>query len=81
VLEVFPLVNLIGTVSLGVAALSYAGTFSITVVADADAYPDLDVFAGGVREVLQALAARSSTTVSSAAEPVLLRSATTESPR
>jgi diacylglycerol O-acyltransferase / wax synthase len=57
VLEVFPLVNLIGTVSLGVAALSYAGTFNIMVVADADAYPDLDVFAAGVRDELAALAA------------------------
>jgi hypothetical protein len=57
VLEVFPLVNLLGTVSLGVAALSYAGTFNIMVVADADAYPDLDVFATGVRDELGALAA------------------------
>ena len=57
VLEVFPLVNLIGTVSLGVAALSYAGTFDIMVVADADAYPDLDVLAAGVRDELGVLAA------------------------
>jgi diacylglycerol O-acyltransferase / wax synthase len=57
VLEVFPLVNLIGTVSLGVAALSYAGTFTIMIDADADAYPDLDVFAAGVRDELAALAA------------------------
>jgi diacylglycerol O-acyltransferase / wax synthase len=63
-LEVFPLVNLIGTVSLGVAALSYAGTFTITVVADADTYPDLEVFARGARTALEALAARSSAAVS-----------------
>ena len=55
--EVFPLVNLLGTVSLGVAALSYAATFNIMVVADADAYPDLEVFATGVRDDLGALAA------------------------
>ncbi len=55
-LEVFPLLPLIGKVSLGIGALSYAGQFSITVVADRDAYPDLEVFATGVREELAALA-------------------------
>jgi diacylglycerol O-acyltransferase / wax synthase len=64
VLEVFPVVNLIDTVSLGVAALSYAGTFTIAVVADADTYPDLLVFTAGVRAGLEVLAARSSTMVS-----------------
>jgi WS/DGAT/MGAT family acyltransferase len=44
VLEVFPLLPLIATESLGVGALSYAGRFAVTVVADRDAYPDLDVF-------------------------------------
>jgi diacylglycerol O-acyltransferase / wax synthase len=63
VLEVFPLVNLIGTVSLGVAALSYAGTFNIMVVADADAYPDLDVLVAGVRDELGALAATARTAI------------------
>jgi diacylglycerol O-acyltransferase len=55
VLEVFPVLPLIGSVSLGVGALSYAGTFDIGVVADQDAYPDLDVFAAGAREELHAL--------------------------
>lgn len=44
-LEVFPLVNLVGNVSLGVGAVSYAGQFGILAVADADGYPDLDTFA------------------------------------
>ncbi|HEX6254521.1 MAG TPA: wax ester/triacylglycerol synthase domain-containing protein [Euzebyales bacterium] len=57
-LEVFPLVNLIGTVSLGVAALSYAGQFNLMVVADADAYPDLDVFVAAVEDELRATALR-----------------------
>ena len=48
VLEVFPVLPLIANEPLGVGALSYAGTFSIGVVADRDAYPDLDVFAAGV---------------------------------
>jgi diacylglycerol O-acyltransferase len=55
-LEVFPLLPLIGKVSLGIGALSYAGQFNITTVADRDAYPDLEVFATGVREELAALA-------------------------
>ena len=56
-LEVFPLLNLIGNVVLGVGALSYAGTFNIGIVADQDAYPDIDVFAASVRDELGALAA------------------------
>lgn len=57
VLEVFPVLPLIGRVSLGVGALSYAGTFNIGVVADRDAYPDIDVFSTTVRHELDALAA------------------------
>jgi hypothetical protein len=55
-LEVFPLVQLIGTVSLAVGAMSYSGQFTIMAVADQDAYPDLDVFAAGVRDDLNTLA-------------------------
>jgi diacylglycerol O-acyltransferase / wax synthase len=54
-LEVFPVLPLIATESLGVGALSYAGAFNIGVVADRDAYPDLEVFAAGAREELHAL--------------------------
>jgi diacylglycerol O-acyltransferase / wax synthase len=62
--EVFPMAPLIGKVSLAVAAMSYAGQFNITVIADRDTYPDLDIFVAGVREELQALAAAMS------AEPI-----------
>jgi diacylglycerol O-acyltransferase / wax synthase len=55
VLEVFPLLNLIGNVSLGVGALSYAGQFNIMAVGDADTYPDIDVFTAGARNELSAL--------------------------
>jgi WS/DGAT/MGAT family acyltransferase len=55
VLEVFPVLPLIANEPLGVGALSYAGTFTIGVVADQDAYPDLDVFTAGMREALHAL--------------------------
>lgn len=68
-LEVFPVLPLIGKVSLGVAALSYAGEFNITAVADKDAYPDLEVFAAGVRDELRALVA--STPVRSGAQRIL----------
>jgi diacylglycerol O-acyltransferase len=56
-LEVFPVVPIIGNVSLAVGALSYAGQFNITAVADREACPDLEVFAQGVRSSLEALAA------------------------
>jgi diacylglycerol O-acyltransferase / wax synthase len=55
-LEVYPLLPLIGKVSLGVGALSYAGHFNITVVADGDGYPDLEIFAAGLRAELAILA-------------------------
>jgi len=57
VLDVFPVLPLIANEPLGVGALSYAGTFSIGVVADRDAYPDIDVFATGMREELHELGA------------------------
>ena len=59
-LEVFPMVQLIGKVSLAVGAISYAGQFNMMVVADRDAYPDLDIFVAGVRDELRALAAPTS---------------------
>jgi diacylglycerol O-acyltransferase / wax synthase len=54
-LEVFPVLPLIANEPLGVGALSYAGTFTIGVVADRDAFPDIEVFAAGAREELRAL--------------------------
>jgi hypothetical protein len=55
VLEVFPVLPLIANEPLGVGALSYAGALTIGVVADRDAYPDLDAFVTGAREELDAL--------------------------
>lgn len=57
VLEVFPVVPLTGNVALGVGALSYAGQFNITIVADADAVPDVDTFATGIQGALHTLSA------------------------
>jgi diacylglycerol O-acyltransferase len=56
VLEVFPVVPLLGNVSLGVGALSYAGQFNLTAVADRELCPDLEVFVKGVHCSLDALA-------------------------
>jgi diacylglycerol O-acyltransferase / wax synthase len=59
-LEVFPVLPLMANVSLGVGALSYAGQFNITAVADLDAYSDLLIFTTSVQEELAALAASTS---------------------
>ena len=56
-LEAFPVVPLMANVTLGVGALTYAGQFNITVVADRDTCPDVDVFTAGLQSSLQALAA------------------------
>jgi WS/DGAT/MGAT family acyltransferase len=54
-LELFPLLNLLGNETLGVGALSYAGQFNIMAVADTDTYPDLDVLASGMQAELAAI--------------------------
>ena len=55
-LEVFPLVPIVGNVTLAVVVLSYAGQLNLTAVADRDGCPDVEVFAGGVRRALDQLA-------------------------
>jgi diacylglycerol O-acyltransferase / wax synthase len=57
VLELFPMVPLMANVSIGIGALSYAGQFNLTAVADRDLCPDLEVFAEGAYRSLDALAA------------------------
>jgi diacylglycerol O-acyltransferase / wax synthase len=54
--EVFPVVPILGNVPLGIGALSYAGQFNITVVADQDTCPDAEVFTTGLRACLNDLA-------------------------
>jgi diacylglycerol O-acyltransferase / wax synthase len=56
VLEVFPIVPIMANVSVGVGALSYAGQFNLTAVADRECCPDLEVFVTGMRRSLDALA-------------------------
>lgn len=54
-LEIFPVVPITANISIGVGALSYAGQFNLTVVADRDLCPDLEVFVAGVQRSLEAL--------------------------
>lgn len=56
-LELYPILPLIGNVTLGVGVVTYAGTFGIGITADRAAYPDLDAFVNGVRADLAELAA------------------------
>jgi hypothetical protein len=55
-LEVVPILPLIGRVSLGVGAISYAGAFTVGVTADRERFPDLDTFVAGMERELQAIA-------------------------
>jgi len=54
--EIFPLVPLIGNMTIGVGALSYAEQFNITVVADRQRCPDLGIFVAAVEHAMDALA-------------------------
>ena len=56
VLDLFPVLNLIGNQTIGVGVISYAGAFEICITADAGAVPDVDVVAAGMRNELAALA-------------------------
>jgi diacylglycerol O-acyltransferase / wax synthase len=53
--EVFPVVPIMGNVPLGIGALSYAGQFNMTVVADRDGCPDAEVFTAALRASLDNL--------------------------
>jgi WS/DGAT/MGAT family acyltransferase len=55
-LELFPVVSLMGNFTLAVAVLSYAGQLNLTAMADQDTCPDVEVFARGVRSTLDELA-------------------------
>ncbi|WP_428833253.1 WS/DGAT domain-containing protein [Micromonospora coerulea] len=48
VLELFPITMIFGNLTLGVAALSYAGLFTITAVADRGTCPDVENFTSGI---------------------------------
>ncbi len=55
VLELFQVGVVQGNVTVGVGVLSYAGQLNFAIVGDADAVPDLGVFAEGVSQALREL--------------------------
>jgi diacylglycerol O-acyltransferase / wax synthase len=55
-LELFPMMPVMGNLTLVVAALSYAGQLNLTVVADHEHCPDLEIFTHGVHTALEDLA-------------------------
>ena len=55
-LELFPVVPVMGNLTLVVAVLSYGGQLNLTAVADQDGCPDLEVFTQGVASALDDLA-------------------------
>lgn len=59
--EVYPLIPILGNLTLGVGALSYAGQFNITVVSDADLCPDVDVFTAGIERTFDQLSSNAET--------------------
>ncbi|GAB3055419.1 wax ester/triacylglycerol synthase family O-acyltransferase [Intrasporangium mesophilum] len=56
VLETFPIMPTMGNLTLVVAVLSYAGQLNLTAAADRDSCADVEAFAQGVRDTLDALA-------------------------
>jgi hypothetical protein len=55
-LELFPMMPVMGNLTLVVGVLSYAGQLNLTAVADRDSCPDLGVFAQGMRSAFDDLA-------------------------
>jgi diacylglycerol O-acyltransferase / wax synthase len=55
-LELFPVMPVMGNLTLVVAVLSYDGQLNLTAVADRDGCPDVEVFVQGVRTALDDLA-------------------------
>jgi diacylglycerol O-acyltransferase / wax synthase len=58
VLELFQVGVVQGNVTVAVGVLSYAGQLNFTILADADAVPDLKAFADGVSDALTQLGAQ-----------------------
>jgi diacylglycerol O-acyltransferase / wax synthase len=54
-LELFPMMPVMGSLTLVVGVLSYAGQLNLTAVTDRDGCPDVEVFTQGVRSALDDL--------------------------
>lgn len=69
--EVFPVMCVMGNLTLVVGALSYDGQLNLTAIADGHAGPGLEVFARGVRDTLSELLRQvGPTDVNAATDPV-----------
>lgn len=55
ILDVLPIIELVGNIGLTLCAFSYAGQISLVVTADADAFPDLNVLMAGMERDWYAL--------------------------
>ncbi|NUT18883.1 MAG: DUF1298 domain-containing protein [Hamadaea sp.] len=55
IVEVVPIGTVVGNISIGFLALSYAGRLTIAVQADADGYPDLPILLSAMRRDATAL--------------------------
>lgn len=53
--EAFPIVPLLGNLTIGLGAMSYSGQLAITLVADSDACPDLEIVVQAMTRDLDAL--------------------------
>lgn len=62
-LEVFPIMCVMGNLTLVVGALSYDGQLTLTAIADGDRCPDVDLFARGVSSALDELVRASRTVI------------------
>ncbi|TRW43726.1 wax ester/triacylglycerol synthase domain-containing protein [Georgenia yuyongxinii] len=58
VLELFPLTNVVGNIGISVAALSYAGSLTVTVTSDPHLHPDVGAFVDGLERTVERLAVR-----------------------
>jgi diacylglycerol O-acyltransferase / wax synthase len=56
VLDVLPIIQLVGNVGLTVCAFSYAGSVALVVTADARGFPDIDELIRGMEADWRALA-------------------------
>jgi diacylglycerol O-acyltransferase / wax synthase len=62
VLELFQVGAVQGNVTVAAGILSYAGQLNVSILGDADAVPDLNIFADGVTEALTQLGAKAGRT-------------------
>jgi WS/DGAT/MGAT family acyltransferase len=56
ILEILPIIQLVGNIGLTLCAFSYAGRLSLVVTADATGFPDLDVLIDGMEQDWRELA-------------------------